>query len=89
MRCLRSYYCSRQCQNVSWHIVHKHVCYKPARFWWSVVVYSVGGVLAVPGVLKVREYFPFIVFGLDFARCFQFVATLLLGFRNPSCTISC
>mmetsp|Transcript_26133 Transcript_26133/g.55042 ORF Transcript_26133/g.55042 Transcript_26133/m.55042 type:complete len:1001 (+) Transcript_26133:31-3033(+) len=52
VRCLRSYYCSRQCQNVSWHIVHKHVCYKPARFWWSVVVYSVGGVLAVPGVLK-------------------------------------
>ena len=26
VRCLRSYYCSRQCQNVSWHIVHKHVC---------------------------------------------------------------
>ncbi|KAL7465456.1 hypothetical protein ACHAXS_005787 [Conticribra weissflogii] len=52
VRCLRSYYCSRQCQNVSWHIVHKHVCYKPARFWWSVVVYSVGGVLAVPGLLK-------------------------------------
>ena len=55
VRCLRSYYCSRQCQNVSWHIVHKHVCYKPARFWWSVVVYSLGGVMAVPGVLKVSS----------------------------------
>lgn len=53
MRCLRSYYCSRQCQNVSWHIVHKHVCYKPGRFWWSVVVYSVGVLAAVPGILKV------------------------------------
>lgn len=52
VRCLRSYYCSRQCQNVSWHIVHKHVCYKPARFWWSVVVYSAALVVAVPGVLK-------------------------------------
>ena len=26
VRCLHSYYCSRQCQNVSWHILHKHVC---------------------------------------------------------------
>ena len=55
VRCLRSYYCSRQCQNVSWHIVHKHVCYKPGRFWWSVLVYSVGLLIAVPGILKVRE----------------------------------
>lgn len=53
VRCLRSYYCSRQCQNVSWHIVHKHVCYKPARYWWSVVVYTAGVLVAVPGVLKV------------------------------------
>lgn len=30
VRCLRSYYCSRQCQNVAWHIIHKHVCYNPA-----------------------------------------------------------
>eukprot|EP00804_Cyclotella_cryptica_P029711 CCRYP_015198-RA/>CCRYP_015198-RA protein AED:0.09 eAED:0.09 QI:0/0.5/0.33/1/0.5/0.33/3/832/790 len=52
VRCLRSYYCSRQCQNVSWHIVHKHVCYKPGRFWWSVVVYTVGVLVAVPGILK-------------------------------------
>lgn len=50
VRCLRSYYCSRQCQNVSWHIVHKHVCYKPARFAWSMVVY--GGLMLwfVPGI---------------------------------------
>ena len=52
VRCLRSYYCSRQCQNVSWHIVHKHVCYKPARFWWSVVVYGIATMVAFPGVLR-------------------------------------
>lgn len=52
VRCLRSYYCSRQCQNVSWHIVHKHVCYKPTRFWWSVAVYGIGTVTAFPGILK-------------------------------------
>ena len=51
VRCLRSYYCSRQCQNVSWHIVHKHVCYKPSRFYWSVAVYGVGLIWFVPGVL--------------------------------------
>ncbi len=49
VRCLRSYYCSRQCQNVSWHIIHKHVCYKPVRFWWSVLVYSIVGLLLFPG----------------------------------------
>lgn len=52
VRCLRSYYCSRQCQNVSWHIVHKHVCYKPARFYWSVVVYSILALLLFPGILR-------------------------------------
>ncbi len=52
VRCLRSYYCSRQCQNVSWHIVHKHVCYKPSRFWWSVVLYALAFVYFVPGVLS-------------------------------------
>lgn len=51
VRCLRSYYCSRQCQNVSWHIVHKHVCYKPSRFYWSVAVYGMGFIWFVPGVL--------------------------------------
>jgi len=52
VRCLRSYYCSRQCQNVSWHIVHKHVCYKPSRFWSSCVVYGILLLLVLPGVLK-------------------------------------
>lgn len=52
VRCLRSYYCSRQCQNVSWHIVHKHVCYKPARFWGSVIVYGVLALLAFPGIIR-------------------------------------
>jgi len=52
VRCLRSYYCSRQCQNVSWHIVHKHVCYKPVRFWWSVVVYTVAIFMAVPNLVE-------------------------------------
>lgn len=52
VRCLRSYYCSRQCQNVSWHIVHKHVCYKPVRFWSSVVVYTLGILMLVPGIIK-------------------------------------
>jgi len=52
VRCLRSYYCSRQCQNVSWHIVHKHLCYKPARFWWSFAFYGAAAVLAFPGILR-------------------------------------
>lgn len=52
VRCLRSYYCSRQCQNVSWHIVHKHVCYKPSRWAWSVVVYGIATTLLIPGILR-------------------------------------
>jgi RING-variant domain len=52
VRCLRSYYCSRQCQNVSWHIVHKHVCYKPSRWAWSVIVYGMAALLVFPGVLR-------------------------------------
>jgi len=52
VRCLRSYYCSRQCQNVSWHIVHKHVCYKPVRFWWSVVFYTLLTVVTIPGIIR-------------------------------------
>ncbi len=52
VRCLRSYYCSRQCQNVSWHIVHKHVCYKPSRWAWSVVFYGIAAFLAFPGILR-------------------------------------
>ena len=52
VRCLRSYYCSRQCQNVSWHIVHKHVCYKPVRFWSSTVVYGAATLALFPGILR-------------------------------------
>jgi RING-variant domain len=52
VRCLRSYYCSRQCQNVSWHIVHKHVCYKPTRFWWSVVLYGAASLALFPGIFR-------------------------------------
>ena len=52
VRCLRSYYCSRQCQNVSWHIVHKHVCYKPIRLWWSCVVYGMLCLLVTPGIVR-------------------------------------
>jgi RING-variant domain len=52
VRCLRSYYCSRQCQNVSWHIIHKHVCYKPIRFWWSCVVYGTLTLLLFPGFIR-------------------------------------
>ncbi len=52
VRCLRSYYCSRQCQNVSWHIVHKHVCYKPSRWFMSVLVYGIATLLAFPGILR-------------------------------------
>jgi RING-variant domain len=57
VRCLRSYYCSRQCQNVSWHIVHKHVCYKPSRFWWSVVVYGAILLFMIPGILRDPLYY--------------------------------
>ena len=50
VRCLRSYYCSRQCQNVSWHIMHKHMCYKPARVWWSSVFYAALTIILFPGI---------------------------------------
>jgi hypothetical protein len=52
VRCLRSYYCSRQCQNVSWHIVHKHVCYKPSRLWASVFLYGAATLALFPGILR-------------------------------------
>lgn len=52
VRCLRSYYCSRQCQNVSWHIVHKHVCFKPSRYFCSLVVYGIATALLFPGMLR-------------------------------------
>jgi hypothetical protein len=57
VRCLRSYYCSRQCQNVSWHIVHKHVCYKPSRYIWSVVVYGIAITMLFPGMLRDPIYY--------------------------------
>jgi hypothetical protein len=57
VRCLRSYYCSRQCQNVSWHIVHKHVCYKPSRYIWSVVVYGIAITILFPGMLRDPIYY--------------------------------
>jgi len=52
VRCLRSYYCSRQCQNISWHIVHKHVCYKPTRYAWSGIVYGIFLTYFFPGLWK-------------------------------------
>ncbi|KAL7565639.1 hypothetical protein ACA910_018998 [Epithemia clementina (nom. ined.)] len=52
VRCLRSYYCSRHCQNVAWHIIHKHVCYKPVRLWWSTVVYGALCLITFPGILR-------------------------------------
>lgn len=52
VRCLRSYYCSRQCQNVSWHIIHKHVCFKPTRFWLSVAVYNAIVLTLFPGIIR-------------------------------------
>lgn len=52
VRCLRSYYCSRQCQNVSWHIIHKHVCYKSSRWCMSILVYGIATLLAFPGILR-------------------------------------
>ena len=52
VRCLRSYYCSRQCQNVSWHIIHKHVCYKPSRFWSSMVFYGLLTLFLLPGIVR-------------------------------------
>jgi len=72
VRCLRSYYCSRQCQNVSWHIVHKHVCYKPGRFWWSVVVYGLAFVYFIPGVLS----YPLIY---DLGLLYLFFSFMLMG----------
>lgn len=75
VRCLRSYYCSRQCQNVSWHIVHKHVCYKPVRFWWSVVVYCLAFVYFLPGVLSYPLMYDL---GLSFLWL-SFVVTGVIG----------
>ena len=74
VRCLRSYYCSRQCQNVSWHIVHKHVCYKPSRWGWSVLVYGVVTLFLFPGILRDPLMYDL---GLGFVpACFYVMAIL-------------
>jgi hypothetical protein len=76
VRCLRSYYCSRQCQNVSWHIVHKHVCYKPSRWAWSVVVYGFATLLLFPGILKDPLMYDL---GLGFVPASFYVMAILGG----------
>lgn len=76
VRCLRSYYCSRQCQNVSWHIIHKHVCYKPARFWWSTAVYLLLALALFPGVLKDPLIYDF---GISLVPASFFVIGILAG----------
>jgi hypothetical protein len=76
VRCLRSYYCSRQCQNVSWHIVHKHVCYKPSRWGWSVVVYGFATLLLFPGILKDPLMYDL---GLGFVPASFYVMAILGG----------
>ena len=48
MRCLRSYYCSRECQNIDWHLQHKNLCYKPIRLLLSTLVYCFIAAIAVP-----------------------------------------
>jgi len=80
VRCLRSYYCSRQCQNVSWHIVHKHVCYKPARFWWSVVVYSVVIMCSFPGIWDYPHIYALGLFLVP--RCFYVQGVIAGGFAS-------
>lgn len=76
VRCLRSYYCSRQCQNVSWHIVHKHVCYKPSRWAWSVVVYGLLTLFLFPGIL--RDPFMYDL-GLGFVPVSFYIMAILGG----------
>lgn len=57
VRCLRSYYCSRQCQNVSWHIIHKHVCYKPVRMYGSIIFYSILALFSMNGIVRDPLYY--------------------------------
>lgn len=55
--------------------MHKHVCYKPVRFWWSVVVYGLAFVYFFPGVLS----YPLIYdLGLSFLWL-SFVVTGIIG----------
>lgn len=76
VRCLRSYYCSRQCQNVSWHIVHKHVCYKPSRWALSVVLYSLVTLFLFPGVLRDPLMYDL---GLGFVPVSFYIMAILAG----------
>ena len=82
VRCLRSYYCSRPCQNVSWHIVHKHVCYKPIRLTWSVIVYGAALLALFPGML--RDPFMYDL-GLAFLAMASFFILAVLGGGVASC----
>ena len=76
VRCLRSYYCSRQCQNVSWHIVHKHVCYKPSRWAWSVVLYGLVTLFLFPGILRDPLMYDL---GLGFVPISFYIMAILAG----------
>lgn len=76
VRCLRSYYCSRQCQNVSWHISHKHVCYKPSRCIWSIIVYGIATCLLFPGMLRDPIYYDA---GIGFVPISFYVMAILGG----------
>lgn len=76
VRCLRSYYCSRQCQNVSWHIVHKHVCYKPSRWAWSVVLYGLFTLFLFPGILRDPLMYDL---GLGFIPISFYIMAILAG----------
>jgi hypothetical protein len=51
-QCKRSSYCSRQCHQDSWHLLHKQVCYNPIWWAWSAVVYSIATLLAFPGIRR-------------------------------------
>lgn len=76
VRCLRSYYCSRQCQNVSWHIVHKHVCYKPSRWAWSVILYGLVTLHLFPGILQDPMMYDL---GLGFIPISFYIMAILAG----------
>lgn len=82
VRCLRSYYCSRPCQNVSWHIVHKHVCYKPSRMGWSIVVYGAALLACFPGILRDPLMYDL---GLCFFPIVSFYVLAVLGGGIASC----
>ena len=61
VRCLRSYYCSRECQNVDWHLQHKYLCYKPSRLAVSVLVYFLALLLSFPEHFRPSKEMPLTV----------------------------